>query len=275
MVILFSSVWKNGNAQVINRDKIYAWCIVPYDSEQRTPVERIEMLKSLGITKYAYDWRSDDLSSMAKELKIAKQNDVDVIAVWVWIDANWDSVDKLNDSNEKVFSVVEKVGYTGQIWVSFNANYFENLSDADAISKGADMISYLSKRANALGCKLALYNHGDWFGEPKNQVEIIKALPNEDLGLVYNFHHAHKQLGEFPEMVKTMMPYLWYVNLNGIREGGPKILTLGKGDYEREMIQQLLDAGYKGDFGILGHIEDQDVEKVLKANMAGFEEMGL
>jgi hypothetical protein len=262
-------------AQHIHTDNIYAWCIVPYDSLERSPEARIAMLKKLGITKYAYDWRQEHLPQMAQELRLAKKQGVAIISVWMWIDEHGDALGKLSDSNEKVFKVIEEVGYTGQIWVSFAANFFENLSDTEAVTKGAEMIAFLSKKATALGCRIGLYNHGDWFGEPENQTQIIKALPDEDLGLVYNFHHAHHQIDAFPEMVGTMLPYLWYVNLSGLRKEGPKILTIGQGDYEKQMIQLLLEKGYKGDFGILGHVEEKDVEMVLKANLNGLKSMNI
>src|SRR5690606_41954104 len=35
-------------------------------------------------------------------------------------------------------------------------------------------IAYIADRAKELGCKVALYNHGGWFGEPENQIEIIE-----------------------------------------------------------------------------------------------------
>jgi sugar phosphate isomerase/epimerase len=137
------------------------------------------------------------------------------------------------------------------------------------VKKGANMITLLSERASKLNCKIGLYNHGDWFGEPENQIKIIEALPHHDLGLIYNFHHAHKQIDRFPEMVEIMLPHLWSVNLNGLRKGGPKILTFGKGDHEIEMVNLLLKQGYKGDFGILGHVEDADVNTILEANLKG------
>lgn len=275
ILIVFStlSCKETKEHQNIMSENIYAWCIVPFDALERSPEARIEMLKKLGIKKYAYDWREEHLPSMAEELRLANKNGVEVIAVWVWIDDNWDSLEKLNSSNEKVFSVIEEVGYSGQIWVSFNANYFENLSDADAVKKGAAMIAFLSRKARALNCKVGLYNHGDWFGEPENQIKIIEALPKEDLGIIYNFHHAHEQIDAFPEMATTMLPYLWSVNLNGMRREGPKILTIGEGDYEKEMIDLLISKGYKGDFGILGHVENKDVEKILKANLEGLQKI--
>ena len=59
------------------------------------------------------------------------------------------------------------------------------------------------------------------------------------------------------------------VNLNGMRKGGPKILPIGQGDHEREMIQILLNKGYNGPWGILGHVEDADVKYVLDQNIDG------
>ncbi|MBX2875998.1 MAG: AP endonuclease [Saprospiraceae bacterium] len=257
----------------LNIDNIYAWCIVPFDSLERTPEQRIEMLKRLNIKRYAYDWRVKHLESMGRELELAKDNDIEVISVWMWIDAQRDTVGKLNEPNEELFKIVEQMGYKGQLWVSFHANFFAGLSDPDAVQKGAEMIAFLSKRAQALGCNVGLYNHGDWFGEPGNQIKIIEALPEEDLGLIYNFHHGHHQIDAFPQLVEEMLPYLWYVNLNGLQKGGPKILTIGKGDHEKEMIELLLAKGYDGDFGILGHVEEADVEVVLQANLDGLKEL--
>jgi hypothetical protein len=35
------------------------------------------------------------------------------------------------------------------------------------------------------------------------------------------------------------------------------------------MVNLLLKQGYKGDFGILGHVEDADVNTILEANLKG------
>ena len=55
---------------------LFAWCIVPYDSKARTPEERIKMLKELGFTSYAYDWREKHLDKTAHELRLAKENGI-------------------------------------------------------------------------------------------------------------------------------------------------------------------------------------------------------
>jgi hypothetical protein len=66
-----------------------------------------------------------------------------------------------------------------------------------------------------------------------------------------------------------MMPYLWAVNLNGMKEEGPKILPIGKGNLEGEMIRLLEEKGYRGPYGVLGHVEEADVKVILERNLEG------
>ena len=64
------------------------------------------------------------------------------------------------------------------------------------MNKAIEMVKYVSAIADEIDCKIALYNHRGWFGNPHNQVEIIKALPELNLTMVYNFHHAHEYLDD-------------------------------------------------------------------------------
>lgn len=153
--------------------------------------------------------------------------------------------------------------------MSFPEDYFTEMGDDERLDKASEMISFLSDGVERLGCKIGLYNHGGWFGNPDNLVKIIEMLPGREIGIIFNFHHAHDLLGNFEEIVKNMMPHLWAVNLNGMNPGGPKILPIGSGEKEFEMIAVLKKNGFTGSFGILGHIEDADVEKVLQGNLEG------
>lgn len=273
LMTMFSSCHKPTKISTMNIDKLYAWCIVPYDKLERTPTQRIDMLKRLNIDKYAYDWREKNLEEMGEELNLAKASGIDVLAVWMWIDNNQDSIDNLSHGNQQMLNILKDIGYKGDIWLSFHANFYENMSDDEAVQKGTEMVQLVCKRAKSMGCKVGLYNHGDWFGEPSNQIKIIKNIPEYELGIIYNFHHAHLQIDAYPKMVDQMMPYLWSVNINGIVEGGPKILPVGAGDREKSMIDLLLEKGYKGDFGILGHDEDVDVEVQLQSNIDGIRKL--
>ena len=268
LLILTIISCQNNVDRVQDMSNYYAWCIVPYDNQERTPEQRIEMLKELNIRSYAYDWRTKHLPEMAHEMQLAKQNSIDIMAVWMWISAS-DSINNLSDDNNAIMQVVQDAGLKTQIWVGMSEDFFEGLSEDRCFEKSQAFLSYLSKQAADLGCTIGLYNHGGWFGNPINQVKLIQSLPDREIGIVFNFHHAHDMLDEFPKMVKIMKPYLWAVNLNGMRAGGPKILPIGEGDREKEMILTLESEGFIGPYGILGHVEDADVQVVLQKNLDG------
>ena len=260
------------NTEVSSQEP-FAWCIVPFDKNERTPEQRIEMLKDLGIQTYAYDWREKHLAEMSHEFMLAQENHITINAVWMWIDPKVDAIKKLSEANESVFKAIKNTRLKTTLWVSFQPDFFKDLDDASSVEKGAEMIYYLYLRCLELGCKLALYNHGDWFGNPANQIKIIKTLGRYDIGLVYSFHHAHQQLRQFEKMAKMMEPFLVAVNLNGMKRGGPQIYPLGQGDDEKAMIDILLAAGYDGPFGILGHKEDADVKLILQENLRGYHQL--
>jgi len=250
-------------------DDLVAWCIVPFDGRRRTPEERIAMLERLGFKRYAYDWRTEHLPDTARELRLARDRGIRVEAVWMWIDGGADAPGKLGADNERLLAAVKEAGVSTQVWLGFAPDYFEGRSDEEKVARAVEMVRYLSERAGETKSRIALYNHGDWFGEPENQVRIIKALPGKDIGIVYNFHHGHEHIGRFDAVVKAIRPYLWVVNLNGMRPEGPKILPFGTGTHERRMLQTVLDSGFTGPFGVLGHVDDADVEEILRGNLRG------
>lgn len=263
-------------AQELDRIKIkdaYPWCIVAYDSLERSPAERIQMVKELGFTKLAYDWRDRHLGDTSTELKLAAENDIEIVSVWLWLNAKRDSLSQLSHSNKRLFKIIEQSNLKTTFWVSFSGNFFENLNQEQSVEMATEMVDYIALKASRLGCKVALYNHSGWFGNPFNQLEVIKALPSHELGIVYNFHHAHNSIEEFPKIVKAIKPYITAVNLNGMQKNGEKILTIGKGDHEKEMISILRNSGFNGPWGILGHVENVDVKKVLIRNIEGLKSL--
>lgn len=267
LVFLFSCTNEVEYSFEVN--EVSPWCILEFDSLDRTPKERIAMLNEMGFTKYGFNKGKGDLSTMKEEFKLARENDIEITSIFLWLNSKRDSIGKLSPSNHELLSNLKEVEYKPTIWVSFSDNFFEELNQEESFELSIEMIKFIKVRADEVGCKLALYNHRGWFGNPHHQIEILKRLNEESLTMVYNFHHAHEYVDEFPEIVKKMKPYLSYVNLNGVKKEGPEILPIGKGDYEYEMIKNLLDEGYNGPWGILGHIKTEDVQKVLNRNIEG------
>jgi hypothetical protein len=129
-----------------------------------------------------------------------------------------------------------------------------------------------------LGCALGLYNHGGWGGEPQNMVAVCQWLRKnagaDNVGIVYNLHHGHGHIDDFAESLAAMKPYLLCLNLNGMNDGAiPKILPLGQGRHEKDMMRIIARSGYRGPIGILDHRSQLDAEESLRENLDGLKRL--
>ncbi len=273
LLLILTCGCNHNTEQLVDIQEVSAWCILGFDSLDRNPAQRMEMLKELGLKKYGYNRGKAEYDKLKVEFDLAKENDIEITSAFLWLNASKDSLHQLSAENETLLAQLKLVDQKPAIWVSFNNNFFENLDDEKALDVAVNMITYIKSRTDTLGCELALYNHKGWFGSPMNQIKIINELDQSGITMVYNFHHAHEDLGNFKENLKLVRPYLSYVNLNGVKKEGPKIMDIGKGDYEFEMIKLLKEEGYHGPWGILGHIKTEDVKLVLERNIEGLKSL--
>jgi sugar phosphate isomerase/epimerase len=251
-----------GKADHFRRDNLVAWCIVPFDARKRTPEQRAEMLQRLGIKHFAYDWRDEHVPTFDAEMDELKKRDIELTAVWFPA--------ALNDQARVLLDGIRKHHLKPQLWVTCSA---EN------VDAGVATITPIAREAEKLGCKVALYNHGGWFGEPENQLAIIerlKAAGVTNVGIVYNLHHGHAHVDRFKELLEKMKPHLLALNLNGMtRDGaanGKKILPIGEGELDLPLLKVIQASGYEGPIGILNHT-DEDAETRLKQNIEGLESL--
>ncbi|MCI0705084.1 MAG: sugar phosphate isomerase/epimerase [Planctomycetia bacterium] len=244
------------------QENLVAWCIVPFDAKKRTPAERVEMLKSLGFKKYAYDWRPEHLPKFDEEVGLLKKANIELTAVW--FPAN------LGDDAKKLLAAIKKHEVKPQLWVTMGE--VAGKDQAEKLDTAVKTIKPIAEEAAKLGCSVALYNHGGWFGDPVNQIAIIEALKLKNVGIVYNLHHGHDHFDRFAELLKRMKPHLLAVNLNGSVKGGDKsgkkIMPLGTGELDVKLLSAIRDIGYDGPVGILGHTQDDAAER-LADNLDG------
>lgn len=253
-----------GSQKLFERSNLVAWCIVPFDAKKRTPSDRVEMLKMLGFKKYAYDWRAEHLPTFVEEVGLLKKVGIELTAVW--FPANLDA------DARKLLDTIKKHDIKTQLWVTMGD--IGGKDQKEKIEAAAKIIRPIAIEADKLGCSVALYNHGGWYGEPENQIAIIETLKMKNVGIVYNLHHGHDHIDRFSEVLKKMMPHLRALNLNGmVKDGeklGKKILPLGMGDLDLKLLKTIAESGYTGPIGILGHTQD-DAEERLRDNLDGLD----
>ncbi|RYD36827.1 MAG: xylose isomerase, partial [Verrucomicrobiaceae bacterium] len=83
ILLCYSLAASARDLSLLRSDNLAAWCIVPFDSKKRGPVERAEMLNRLGITKLAYDWRPEHLPTFDAEVEAMKSHDIEISAWWM------------------------------------------------------------------------------------------------------------------------------------------------------------------------------------------------
>ena len=255
------------------RQNLAAWCIVPYDAAKRDAAARAEMLDRLKIRRLAYDWRAEHVASFDTEVTTMQAHRIEIVAWWFPTTLNADA--------RTILDVITRHGIHQQLWVTGAGAATKDAAEQEArIASEVARLRPIVAAAAKLGCKVGLYNHGGWFGEPENQLAVLAQLQRDGaahVGLVYNFHHGHDHLDRFAEFWPKIQRHVLAVNLNGMIAGGDKVgkklLTLGQGDRELGLMRIIQASGWRGLVGVLNHRTDVDAEVGLRENIAGLERL--
>lgn len=251
------------------RTNLAAWCIVPFDAAKRGPEERAAMLEKLGFTQFAYDYRAEHVATFDAEIDALQRHHIRLLAWWF--------PTTLNDEARGILAVLDKHHLRGvQLWVMGGGEPTSTpAAQAQRVKEEAARILPIARAALNLGSQVGLYNHGGWFGEPENQLAIIKALRAEaitNVGIVYNLHHGHSHIDRFANLLQKMKPHLLALNINGMVRDGDKngnlILPLGQGDFEVGLLRTICESGWRGPIGLLNHT-DKDAQERLLDNLDG------
>ena len=254
-------------------NNLVAWCIVPYDVKKRGPEERCKMLDELGITKMAYDWRNEHIPTFDEELNTLEKHNIKLQAFWLPTDQ-----DPANDKTiGLILDLLKRHKVKTQLWcLVAKDEKLATMTQEEKVAYTAIPLAYIAKEAAKIGCTLGLYNHGDWCGEPENQLAIIDYLKMPNIGIVYNFHHAETQMGRFAEFFPKILPHLLALNISGLKKGngGPgQVVPIGQGDSEQEMMRIVRDSKYTGPIGIINEATAPDAEDGLRLNIDGLKKM--
>jgi len=243
-------------------DNLVAWCIVPFDPVKRNPQQRAQMLQRLGLKKVAYDWRAEHVPTFEQEILAYKKHSLEYFAFWSW--------------HPEMAKLIKKYNIHPQIWMWILPP--QGNTQQEKVQAAGNKLLPMAQQVLALGCKFGLYNHGGWGGEPANMVAVCKWLrqktASDQIGIIYNLHHGHEHIADFHDVLSLMKPYLFCLNLNGMNDNAqPKILPLGQGQHELQMLRIILQSGYTGPIGILDHRPELDTEKSLKQNLDGLQKL--
>ncbi|MFV0337414.1 MAG: TIM barrel protein [Chthoniobacterales bacterium] len=249
-------------------EKLLAWCIVPFDKGKRAPKARAEMLNRLRIKSYVYDWRAEHIPEFEEEIQQMLAHDIEIFGWWM--------PGEINDTLRTMLRLFSQYQIKPQLWITYCEDPLEGTPQQDIVADYYERLRPLVEAASDAGLELGLYNHMHWFGEPENELELMHkfhADGHRNVGLVYNFHHAHAHIDRFSEVMEMIKPHLMCLNLNGMDRRGMdwayKIVPLGYGECELDMMRVVSRSGYTGPLGLLNHTSE-DSEERLADNLEGF-----
>jgi sugar phosphate isomerase/epimerase len=276
-VLVVTAVSTAKRSMLGSDENLLAWAFLNYEPEGRSPDERAQMLKRLGFTRCGYEGHPRYIGQLEEHIIAYRKHGVELVGIYLEIrQANPLEQDYLKEAIE----ILERRKCKLQLWLTIKDSLLKDIPEDKRAEKACEYIRPLADKVLPMGCKIAMYNHGGWTGHPNNQVQVIRRLQTmynpKDLGIVLNFHHAHPFIDEFPKLLKQVIPYLFVVNTNGMRVmtkpdgkrvGDPKILALGKGDHEVDMLRVVKESGYTGPIGVIDHMGHVDPEVNLKNNL--------
>ncbi len=247
------------SGELFDQSNLVAWCIVPFDAKHRSPEERAEMVKQLGLSKVAYDWREQQVPEFEREILAYQKHGIEFFAFW--------------GVHDRALALFEKYHIHPQLWVMLEPS---GESQEERVKSSAEALLPVLKQAKKIASKVGIYNHGGWGGEPENMIAVCEELKEHHgidyVGIVYNLHHGHEHLSRLPDALRAMQPWLLCFNLNGMsapqtprRE---KILPLGAGSEDLKVLRLLRESGYSGPVGILNHTQE-DAQARLQDNLDG------
>ena len=145
---------------LFNHENLVAWCIVPFDGKKRGPEERAAMLERLGLKRLAYDYRAEHIPTFDAEMDALKRHGIELTAWWF--------PGSLNGQAKLILDVLRRHKIKTQLWVTGGGGPTASAEEQQQrIEAEANRIRPIAEAAAQIGCQVALYNHGGWFGEPE------------------------------------------------------------------------------------------------------------
>ena len=257
-------------------ERLTAWAFLAFDPDERSPVERAQMLRRVGFTRCGYEGHARYVGQLEDHIIAYRKYGIELEGIYMEIREE-DPLEQ--ETISEIIKILDRQECKTQFWLTVRDALLTDLSEEERLEKVCTLVGSVADAVLPMGCKIAMYNHGGWTGNPGNQVKVVQSLQRsytpDSLGIVLNFHHAHPYIENFQDFFTQVKPYLFLLNTNGMRikpdENGepvpnPKILPLGHGDHEVEMLRIVKESGYDGLIGVIDHTRGVDPEFNLKRN---------
>ncbi len=243
------------------------------DDKHKTAKEQVEMVKELGYAGIGCT-AGEGLGEMLEELD---KNGLRLFAVY--LGANIDpGQPKYGPELKEAIKVLK--GRNAILWLFVQSKKLKP-SSPKGDARAVQIIREIADMAAESGVRVALYPHtGFWVERVEDAIRVAKKVDRKNVGVTFNLCHWLRTDDEenMKSLIKSAMPYLFVVSINGADSGGKDwkqlIQTLDRGSFNiLRFLKVLKKSGYTGPIGLQGYGIGGDAYDNLKRSMGAWRKL--
>ncbi len=243
------------------------------DARHKNAKEQVQMVKELGYAGIGYTGRNG-LAEMLKELD---KNELRLFTVYLGV--NIDSGQQKYDPKLKEAIEILK-GRNTILWL-YVISKKHKPSSPEGDARAVEIIREIADMAAEAKLRVALYpHHRFWVERVEDAVRVTKKVNRKNVGVTFNLCHWLMVDDEknIKPLIKSTMPYLFVVTINGADSGGKDwkqlIQTLDRGSFDNyKFMKTLKELGYTGPVGLQGYGIKGDAYENLKRSMGAWRKL--
>ncbi len=243
------------------------------DDKHRTAKEQVQMLKELGYDGIGPTGDAG-LAEMVQELD---KNNLRCFAVYMGVNIDPDQ-QKYDPKLKEAMEILK--GRNTILWLFILSSKLKP-SSPEGDERAVEIIREIADMAAQYKLRVALYPHqAFWVERVEDALRVVKKVDRKNVGVTFNLCHWLRVDDEknMQSLIKTAMPYLFVVSINGADSGGKDwkqlIQTLDRGSFDiQKFLKTLKDLGYTGPIGLQGYGIGGDVYDNLKRSMSAWQRL--
>jgi sugar phosphate isomerase/epimerase len=265
--------YRNIMIEPLEPNPFFAMDTATKDATHQTAKGQVEMVRELGYAGIGCT-AGKGLSEMAKELD---KNGLRLFTVYLGINIDPDHP-KYGPELKETIEVLR--GRNSMLWLFVRSKKIKP-SDSAGDPRAVEILREVAEMAAEANVRVALYPHtGFWVERVEDAVRVVKQVNRKNVGVTFNLCHwlMVDEEKNAESLIKSAMPHLLVVTINGADSGGKDwktlIQTLDRGTFDiRGFMKTLRDSGYTGPIGFQGYGIGGDAYDNLKRTMNAWHEL--
>jgi len=265
--------YRNIRIEPAGPNPFFAMDTATKDAAHQTAKEQVDMVMELGYAGIGCT-AGKELSQMAQELD---KNGLRLFTVYLGVNIDPDQQKYGQELKETIEVLRDR---NAMLWLFVQSRQHKPSSPAGD-ERAVEILREIADMAAEANVRVALYPHtGFWVERVEDAVRVAKKVDRKNVGVTFNLCHWLMVDDEknMKSLIKSAMPHLFVVTINGADSGGRDwktlIQTLDRGTFDmRGFLKTLGDSGYTGPIGFQGYGIGGDARENLKLTMDAWQKL--